>query len=138
MIIEYIIVFVLAALAGLWATAAGVFMELDPLGVFLVATAGSLVFATLVLFVGGSARDRFVAAYASDIDDGFAQSPVGSVVDRYGVRGLAFASIIFGPGLTLVAVLVLGIDRKHFLVWFAPITVTTYALATGFWVLVAS
>jgi hypothetical protein len=138
MFIEYLIVFVVAMLAGMWSTAAGVFMDLDPLAVFLVATAGSLVFATVILIVGGSGRDRLVATYAPDVDEGVTGSRMGSILDRYGVPGIAFASIIFGPGLTLAAVLVLGIDRKQFFLWYAAITVIAYALATGFWVLVAS
>lgn len=138
MIIEYIIVFVLAMLAGMWSTAAGVFMDLEPIVVFLVATAGSLVFAAVVLVVGGYGRDRIATAYAPDADDRVAQSKMGSILDRYGVPGLAFSSVVFGPSLTLAAVLALGIDRKRFFVWFAVVTVVAYGLATVFWVWVAS
>jgi hypothetical protein len=35
-ILEFFVVFILAALAGTWAIAAGVLMELDPLLVYLV------------------------------------------------------------------------------------------------------
>ena len=138
MIIEYIIVFVLAMLAGMWSTAAGVFMELDPLVVFLVATAGALVFAAVVLVVGGYGRDRIAAAYAPDVDGTVVPSKMESILDRYGVPGLAFSSVVFGPSLTLAAVLALGIDRKRFFVWFAVVTVVAYALATAFWAWVAS
>ena len=138
MFIDYLIVFILAMLAGLWATAAGVFMELDPFAVFLVAVAGSVAFTGIVLFVGGSWRDKLVAAYMPDADERIAESKMGTVLDRYGVPGFAFASIIFGPGLSLAGVLVLGINRRHFFLWYAPITIVGYGLATAFWVLVDS
>ena len=138
MILDYIIVFILAMLAGLWATAAGVLMELDPVLVFLVAITGSFAFTLVILFVGGSWRDKLAARYFPDADERVAESKMGDVLNRYGVPGFAFASIIFGPGLSLAGVLVLGIDRKRFFLWYAPITVVGYALSTVFWVLVAS
>ena len=137
-ILEYVIVFILAMLAGLWATAAGVFMELDPLLVFLVATAGAIILSVVVLFVGGSWRDRLAAKYVPDIDEGVAESKMGTVLDRFGVPGMALASPIVGPSLTLVGVLVLGVDRKRFFLWYAPITIVVYGLATAFWVFVES
>ena len=136
-ILEYFIVFVLAMLAGLWATAAGVFMELDPLLVFLSAIAGSFTFTITVLFVGGSWRDKFVTRYFPDADERVADSKMGAILSRYGVPGFAFASIIFGPGLSLAGVLVLGIDRKRFFLWYAPITVVGYGLSVAFWALLA-
>jgi len=138
MILEYLIVFVLAMFAGLWATAAGVFMELDPLLVFLAAIVGSFTFTVVVLFVGGSWRDKLATAYFPDADERVAKSKLGGILRRYGVPGFAFASIIFGPGLTLAGVLVLGVDRKHFFFWYAPITVVGYGLSTVLWTLVAS
>ena len=137
-ILEYLIVFVLAMLAGLWATAAGVFMELNPIAVFLVAVAGSFTFTLVVLFVGGSRRDTFVATYMPDADERVAESKLGEVLNRYGVPGFAFASIIFGPGLTLAGVLALGVDRKRFFLWYAPITVVGDGIATAFWAFVES
>lgn len=138
MFVEYLIVFILAILAGLWATAAGVFMELDPWLVFLVATVGSLVFTSVVLFAGGPVRDRIVAKSLGDMDDRIAASSMGATFERYGVPGFSIASIVFGPGLSLAGVLILGIDRKRFLAWYAPITVIGYGLATLFWVWIAS
>ena len=137
-ILEYVIVFILAMLAGLWATAAGVFMELDPLLVFLVATVGAIMFSIVVLFVGGSWRDKLVAKYLPDIDEDIAESKMGTVLDRFGVPGIALASPFVGPSLTMVGVLVLGIDRKRFLLWYVPITIVVYGLATAFWVFVES
>ena len=69
-ILEYVIAFIPAMLTRLWATAAGVFMELNPIAVFLVATAGSFTFtfALIALFVGGSWRDQLVATYMPDAD----------------------------------------------------------------------
>ena len=138
MIVEYFIVFVLAMLAGLWATAAGIFMGLNPIAVFLVAIAGSFTFTLVILFVGGSWRDKLVARYMPDADERVAGSKLGEVLDRYGVPGFAFASIIFGPGLSLAGVLTLGVDRKRFFFWYAPITVVGYGISTAFWVLVES
>ncbi|MDJ0792355.1 MAG: hypothetical protein QNJ71_10705 [Acidimicrobiia bacterium] len=135
--IEYVIVFVLAMLAGLWATAAGVFMDLDPWAVFVVATAGSSAFTAAVLFFGGRWRDAMIRKYMPDMDERVEKSQLGTVLDTYGVPGLAVASIIFGPSLTLAGVLGLGIDRKRFFLWYAPITVVGYALATAFWVAVS-
>ena len=137
MLIEYVLVFVLAILAGAWSTAAGIYMELDPVGVFVAATAGSLTFATIVLFGAGPWRDRMMDRYFPDADARVAASPLGGVRERWGIPGLALASVAFGPALTLTAALVFGVDRRRFFPWYAAVTVVGFAVSTAFWVAVA-
>lgn len=112
MFVEYLIVFIQAILAGLWATAAGVFIELDPWWVVFEATVGSLLFTSVVVFAGGPVRDRIVAGSLGDMDDRIAANYMGATFERYSVPGFSIASIVFGPGLSLAGVLILGIDRS--------------------------
>ncbi|GMQ94636.1 MAG: hypothetical protein BMS9Abin12_2136 [Acidimicrobiia bacterium] len=47
---------------------------------------------------------------------GIAQSPIDQILDKWGISGLALGSLVFGPTLTLTAVLLLGLDRKRFFI----------------------
>ena len=138
MFLEFAVVFVLAMLAGGWAIAAGVLIGLDPWGVYFAAVLGSLTFAALVLTLGPRLRDRAFQRFFPDAESKVRESRATEIVDRWGTPGLAlFGSILLGPTITLLAALILGLDRKRFAVWWLISTVVGFAGVTIFWVAVA-
>lgn len=134
-ILDFLLVFVLTILAGAWSTAAGVLLGINPVAVWVASTLGSISFTLVVLFAAGPWRDRLVEKYFPEREGRIEASPIGMILDRWGVPGLALGSIVVGPSLTLAAVLVLGVDRPRFLRWYIPITVVGFAVATAFWVI---
>ena len=134
MILEYFLVFVLTILAGGWAIPAGLLFDLDPLGVYVAATLGSLTFTSVL---GGPARDRVTARFFPGAEEKVTASKAGGILDKYGVVGLAvIGSTLLGPTITLLAALIFGVDRRRFLVWYAGATIVGFALMTLFWVAV--
>ena len=137
MILEYFLVFVLSILAGGWAIPAGLLFDLDPLGVYVAATLGSLAFTSVFVVLGGPARDRVIARLFPGAEEKVAASRAGGILDRYGVVGLAvIGSTLLGPTITLLAALIFGVDRRRFLIWYAGATIVGFALMTLFWVAV--
>ena len=137
MILEYALVFVLTIVAGGWSIPAGILFGLNPLGVYLAATLGSVGFTLLALSVGGRWRDRLQKRFFPDAEDRVASSRAGEIMDRWGVVGLAtVGATLLGPSVTLMAALVLGVDRTRFLRWYLAVTVVSFALLTVFWVAV--
>ena len=136
MIVEYVLVFVLTMFAGGWSIPAGVLFGLDPIGVFVAALLGSLTVTSIVLFAGGPWRDRLFVHHFPDADERVSASRVGDVLERWGIPGLAVGSILFGPALTLAAVLVLGIDRSRFFGWYVGVTTIGLLALTAFWAFV--
>lgn len=136
-LLEYGLVVVLAMLAGGWAIPAGVLLDLNPWGVYVAAVVGSLGFTLMVLALGGRARDVLVRRFYPDAAERVAASQAGAILDRWGTVGLAVVgSTVLGPSLTLLAALVLGVDRRRFAIWYVVATVIGFALLTAFWVLV--
>ena len=73
-----------------------------------------------------------------DAEDKVASSRAGEIIDRWGVVGLAtVAATVLGPTVTLMAALVLGVDRARFLRWYLAGTVVGFGLLTVFWAAVA-
>ena len=136
MVVEYLMVVVLAVLAGGWSIPAGLLVGLDPLGVFIAAVVGSLAFAGVVLSLGGPARDRIIERFVPDAQDRIADGRAGRFLDRWGIPGLAMGSVVLGPMLSLAAALVLGVDRGRFAMWYALSTIVGFGLLTVFWALV--
>lgn len=134
MILEFVVTFILAALAGAWATGAGVLMEMDPIIVYVASVAGSLTVSALVLYVGGQLRERLFVGPLASIPERVEGSPARDIQKQWGVPGMALGSLVIGPTIALAAVLILDLDRRRFLLWYAAVVVVTYGLATGFWV----
>lgn len=134
MILEYGILFVVAILAGGWAIPAGLLFGLDPLGVYLTCVAASIVSTLVLLFLGGRFRhqiiDRFIPDAESKVSDGSAQQ----LVDRWGVPGLAVVGgVVLGPTITVLAALILDVDRDQFTLLYLGSTAFVFALATALW-----
>lgn len=134
MILEYALVFVLTILAGGWSIPAGILFELNPVGVYLAAVLGSIVFTLVALSLGGRFRDHIQQRFFPDAEERVAASRAGEIIDRWGVAGLAtVGGLVLGPTVTLMTALVLGIDRSKFLRWYVASTVVGFALLTVVW-----
>ena len=57
---DYVLVFILAFLAGGWAVTSGILFDLNPLGVWIAASLGSIAFLAIALTAGGRLRDLLV------------------------------------------------------------------------------
>ena len=57
---DYVLVFILALLAGRWAVTFGILFDLHPLGVWIAASLGSMAFLAIALTAGGRLRDLLV------------------------------------------------------------------------------
>lgn len=57
---------------------------------------------------------------------------------RWGEPGLAvIGAAVLGPTATLVAAVVIGVDRRRFLTWYIAGTVVSFAALTLLWVTLA-
>ncbi len=134
MIFDYVLVFLLTLLAGALSIPAGLEFGLDPIGVFVAATVGSLGFMSLVLLVGKRVQHFLFTKVFKGLGGGVEQSRANEIVSRWGVVGLAtIGGLVLGPTLTLGAALLLGVDLRRFAIWYALATVVGFALITVFW-----
>ncbi len=131
---DYVLVMILAILAGGWSLPAGIQFGLDPLGVYIAAVVGSALYAILVLTVGGRWRDVVFDRFLPDAEEKVTEGRASEILERWGVAGLAvIGSVLLGPTITLAAALVLGVERRRFAVWFIVSTVVSFAVLTVFW-----
>lgn len=84
-IVDYLLVYVFGLLSGGWAVAAGVRFGLDPVGVWVVASTGSLTFMVVALSVSGPIRDRLMAKFGGEdssetVRSSLSVSSIGSAV----------------------------------------------------------
>lgn len=137
MILDYVIVFILSMLAGGWSVAAGVLLGLDPVGVYLVTVSGSAILAVLLLIVGGRVRTWVTERYFPGADERVAGGRAAAITRRWGEPGLAIVgAAVLGPTPTLIAAVVIGVDRRRFLAWYIGGTVVSFALLTLLWTLI--
>lgn len=136
-IVEYGLVFILTLLAGGWSIPAGILFGLNPVGVYIAASLGSVLWTLAAMTLGGRLRDRAMARFVPDAAERVASSKAGVIVARWGIVGLAtVGSVVLGPTLTILAALVFGVERKRFLSWYVASTLVGFALLTAFWVAV--
>lgn len=137
MALEFILVFILAILAGGWSIAAGVLFGLDPILVYVAAVAGSLSFTLIILGLGGPAIEKALNRLMPDATNRVRESAAQDIIDRWGVIGLAtIGGTLLGPAITLAAALLLRVNRRRFTIWYVLSTLIGLALLTAFWVLV--
>lgn len=134
MIFDYVLVLILSLLAGAWSIPAGIQFGLAPFGVFLAATLGSLGFMAVFLVFGGRLMKT---KFLSGLHQSVADSRAGSVIDRWGLPGLAvFGALLLGPSITLAAAVIIGVERKRFAIWYAIVTTAVYGVLTTAWTFV--
>ena len=136
-ILDYFLVLVLAILAGGWSVAAGIQFGLNPWGVYIAAVVGSLAFSTVVLVVGGHARDRVVERLFPGAKERVEEGKAAELLDRWGLPGFAtLGAAVLGPTVTLSAALIMGLDRRRFAMWYYIGTIVSFGLLTWFWTIV--
>lgn len=121
---DYVLVFILAFLAGGWAVTSGILFDLSPVGVWFAASLGSLSFLALALTAGGRLRALIVPRISGESGEQQIRDKAGAMVDRWGTAGFGLIGpVIIGPTLSIVGALALGLDRRKFALMFAIGTV---------------
>ncbi len=134
MFFDYVLVVILSILAGAWTIPTGITFGLDPLGVYLAAVLGAIVWSGIVLIAGGRGRDALFERYLPGTDERVRESRAGDILERWGVWGLAvIGGLLLGPTITLAAALVLGVERRRFAAWYIVSTLVLFAVLTAFW-----
>jgi uncharacterized membrane protein len=134
MIFDYVLVAILALLAGGWAIPAGVSFGLAPLGVWVAASLGSSVGIAVLVQVAGRSRDAFARRIGGDGDTRGGHRRARALLETWGVRGLAFVgTIVLGPVMTTTAAVALDVDRRRFTLWAVAATVSLSTVLTLFW-----
>lgn len=134
MLWRYGLVFVLTFFIGGLAIGVGLLVDLSPGEAFLTAVVSSLAYMVVALYGGGWLRDRLFGAAMSRLEERVSESRASDLLDRWGVPGLALVgSALLGPTLTLMAALVLGVDRRRFAVWYTVATLVAFAVFTLLW-----
>lgn len=130
----YPLLFVLTVFIGVVAIGLGIWVGLNPFGVFLTTVASSLVYMWIVLAGGSLLIERVFPSLASRMEARVDGSRAQSLVDRWGAPGLAVVgSTVLGPTLSLLSALLLGVDRRRFAWWYAAATLTSFAVFTALW-----
>jgi len=127
--VEYVLVFILAFLAGGWAVTSGILFDLNPIGVWMAACLGSAVFLAVALVGGGRLRDVLVERLGGAGGEDAVREKAGPMVERWGTTGFGLIGpLIIGPALSILGALVLGLDRRKFAVVFTIGTVVGFGL----------
>lgn len=135
--LEYAIVVIVTLLAGAWSIPIGLLLGLPPLGVYVAAVAGSIVYTAIVLLVGGRARDKILARWFPGFEDRVRTGRAVDILARWGTPGLAVVGgVVLGPSVTLAAALLLDVPRRSFSIWYVASTIVGFGLLTVLWQLV--
>jgi len=127
--VEYVLVFILAFLAGGWAVSSGILFDLNPVGVWISASLGSMAFLAIALTAGGRVRDLLVRRLGGESAEQQIRDKAGSMVERWGTTGFGLIGpLILGPSLSILGALVLGLDRRAFAIMFTVGTVVGFGV----------
>lgn len=131
---DYALLFVVAGFAGGWAIPVGITFGMDPLAVMVLCWLGTVVVTAIWMELGDRGRAVLVARLGSDAERRIVEGRAARIVDRWGVVGLATGGLlVLGPTITMLAVLVLGVDGRRFLIWSSVSTIVMFAALTAFW-----
>ncbi len=131
---DYVLLLVIAGFAGGWAIPVGITFGMDPVAVTVVCWIGTVVVTAVWLVLGQWGRERLVARLGPETEQRVLHGKAAEIVDRWGVAGLATVGLlVLGPTITMLAVLVLGVDRYRFLAWSAVSTIVMFAALAAFW-----
>lgn len=124
---DYVLVGILAFLAGGWAVPSGISFGLSPLGVWLASAAGSSLGLVAMTVVAGRGWDGLLRRFG--VRDRSVVSPrARALIERWGDVGLAVVgTVVLGPTVTTLTAVALGIDRRRFLLWAVGATVVLNA-----------
>ncbi len=131
---DYVLLFIVAGFAGGWAIPVGITFGMEPTAVLIACWLGTIVITVVWLELGDRGRAKLVERLGPDAEQRILEGRAARIVDRWGVVGLATAGLlVLGPTITMLAVLVLGVDRRRFLVWSSVSTLLMFAALTAFW-----
>ena len=107
----------------------GILFDLNPIGVWIAASLGSLSFLAVALTAGGKLRDVLVRRLGGESGEQQIRDKAGSMVERWGITGFGLiAPVIIGPSLSILGALVLGLDRRRFALMFTIGTVLGFGV----------
>ncbi|MGI9645937.1 MAG: small multi-drug export protein [Ilumatobacteraceae bacterium] len=134
MFFDYVLVVILSILAGAWTIPTGITFGLNPVGVYVAAVLGAVIWTIIALALGGRGRDAVFERFLPGTDERVRESRAGYILERWGVWGLAVVGgLVLGPTVTLMAALVLGVERRRFAAWYIIATAVLFAVLTVFW-----
>lgn len=131
-----LVVAVISFVSGGFAIPIGFALGLEPLGVYIAASLGSVAGLVVFLYAGDKIRDRLTRGRPPAEPD--ADSGIRRFSDRYGAKGLGFVGPIF-PGVTASVIigLSLGLPRASLARWMSIGIAVMFALYTaGLWLLI--
>jgi len=132
--LQYGILF-LTGMAGIWkAVPVGLAMQLHPILIWLITSAGAGTAAILIYFFGNSIRN-WLQKRRKQKAAPKKQKRAQQLLDRYGIAGLGFlGTLIIGPNMAMLVGLLLVSSGKKFLIWtLAGILFWTLALTLLGW-----
>ncbi|MGI9643025.1 MAG: hypothetical protein ACR2N9_09600 [Acidimicrobiia bacterium] len=131
--VKFLAIAALAAAVGGWAIPIGAAIDLSGWSTYLAACTGSVMATVLLLGAGDRLRALAVSRMSHDEEPSPRQAWVRRLVDRWGVPGLAIASVVVGPTITIGLAFVLNVDRLRFGIWLSATTLVFFFGLTVFW-----
>ena len=130
------VVALISFVSGGFAIPIGFALGLEPFGVYLAASVGSVAGLVVFLYAGDKVRERVLRGREpAEVDTG---SRIRELVDRYGAKGLGLVGPIF-PGVTASVIigLSLGLSRASLARWMSFGIAVMFAIYTGgLWLLI--
>jgi len=134
--VALLVVAIVSLFSGGFAIPIGFALGLNPIAVYLAACLGSMIGLVVFLYSGDKIREWLTRD--SEPREPDPDSPIRSLTDRYGAKGLGLVGPIF-PGVTASVLigLALGLSRGALARWLSIGVAVMFALYTvGLWVLI--
>ncbi len=116
--LESIIIIFAASVVELWlAIPLGLLMDVNPLIITIVSSAGAIMAAVVVTFLGENLRTRFLRWKYHD-EKALEKSRLYEIWNKYGVIGLGLTSpLLFGAPLGAAVGIALGAQKNRLILW---------------------
>lgn len=116
--LESILIIFAASVVELWlAIPLGLLMDVNPIIITIVASAGAIMAAVVVTFLGENLRTRFIRWKYHD-EKALEKSRLYEIWNKYGVIGLGLTSpLLFGAPLGAAVGIALGADKNRLILW---------------------
>lgn len=116
--LESILIIFAASVVELWlAIPLGLLMDVNPIIITIVASAGAIMAAVVVTFLGENLRTRFIRWKYND-EKSLEKSRLYEIWNKYGVIGLGLTSpLLFGAPLGAAVGIALGADKNRLILW---------------------
>lgn len=116
--IESLLIIFAASMVELWlAIPLGLVMEVNPILIAIISSAGAILSAFFVIILGDNLRTRFLNWKFKD-EKALEKSRLYEIWNKYGVIGLGLLSpLLFGAPLGAAVGIALGARKEHLLLW---------------------